>query len=72
MKLTGHATRDVFRRYNILTDADVRPGLTDLRPMWPSSPQSESWSPWRLDGPHDTDRTRTIRVVSRDPVSVSY
>ena len=30
MKLTGHATRDVFRRYNILTDADIRAGIERL------------------------------------------
>ena len=30
MKLTGHATRDVFRRYNILTDDDIRAGSERL------------------------------------------
>ena len=30
MKLTGHATRDVFRRYNILTDADIPAGTERL------------------------------------------
>ena len=30
MKLTGHATRDVFRRYNILTDDDICAGSERL------------------------------------------
>ena len=41
MKLTGHATRDVFRRYNILTDEDIRAGserLADYVAELPTEP----------------------------------
>ena len=30
MKLTGHRTRSVFRRYDILTEDDLRDGVSKL------------------------------------------
>ena len=50
MKLTGHATRDVFRRYNILTDADIRAGSERLAAYVANLPTERTVVPLRAAG----------------------
>jgi len=47
MKLTGHATRDVFRRYNILTDEDIRAGSERLAKYVAELPTEQTVVPLR-------------------------
>ena len=67
MKLTGHATRDVFRRYNILTDDDIRAGSERLAAYVETLPTERIVVPIQAGASAKHGQNTDIRVVSRDP-----
>ena len=48
MRITGHATRDVFRRYNIVTDDDVRAATDRLAAYLEGLPRTPTVAPMRV------------------------
>jgi integrase len=59
MKITGHKTDSMFRRYNIVTTDDKREALKKQAAFLNSQPSSNV-SAFRKAADEDTDRTRTI------------